>query len=123
MTATLNAYLHALAKGEWAQVCQYLDRGTHHLLQGMVAHSTGKLSGCGAAVKVLITSSTAERADPFISRGLAAVRVKYPTAFALFYGTNGAKYVMPMQIEGGKWKVTQMAPLPYPLGTPEQPVP
>lgn len=119
----LRGFLRARANGEWATACDYLARPQQHILDGIAAHTDGKHADCAAALEGLMTAPAAERADPFDSRGLAALRVKYPTAFALFYGTNGAKYVMPMQDEHGKWKMTQLAPLPYPLGTQEQRVP
>lgn len=117
--AALSAFLRARANGQWATVCEYLARSSRHMPEELAAHSNGKLHGCGSALQELMTGSAAERADMFSSHGLASLRIKYPTAFALFYGTDGTKYVMPMQREGSKWKMTQMSPLPYPLGEPE----
>ncbi len=57
----------------------------------------------------------AERVDT-LTNGVAALRIEEKTAFALFYGPNAEKYVIPMQNEDGAWKMTQIAPLHYPLG-------
>jgi hypothetical protein len=44
-----------------------------------------------------------------------ALRVKGKSAFVLFDGPKASKYVMPMLSEAGAWKVSQLAPLAYPL--------
>jgi hypothetical protein len=114
--AALAAFLHARASGEWSRVCSYLARPNLRMLEGLVKHSQGKLVGCGAALKALLTGPASERAYP-LTNGLAALRINGKTAFALFYGPHAQKFVMPMRNEGGAWKMTQDAPLPYPLGT------
>ncbi len=113
--AALAAFLHARASGEWSRVCSYLARPTLHMLEGFAKHSQGKRAGCGAALKGLLTGPASERAYP-LTNGLAALRIHGKTAFALFYGPHAQEFVMPMQSEGGAWKMTQDAPLPYPLG-------
>ncbi len=121
--AALTAFLRARANGEWSKMCKYLSRPNLRLFHGFAEHSKGRAMDCGAVLAALQKkSSAAERADPLTS-GLAALRIKGKSAFALFHGANNNKYVMPMQNEGGAWKVTQLAPLPYPLGTPSNGVP
>jgi hypothetical protein len=118
--AALTAYMRARARGEWSKMCEYLARPIHRQMESFIKTSKGKLNGCGPVLSKLITGPPSERADT-LTDGVAALRVKEKTAFALFYGPNTVKYVMPMQSEGGAWKMTQLAPLPYPLGTPAPP--
>lgn len=116
-TAALAAFLRARAHGEWAKVCTYLTRAIRREMEGFAKSSTAKTKDCGAALGALQRGSAAERADA-LTGGVVSVRVKGTSAFVLFLGPHGSKYVMPMQNEGGGWKVTQTAPLAYPLGTP-----
>jgi hypothetical protein len=60
--------------------------------------------------------SAGERADPLVG-GLAALRIEGETAFALFYGPGSQQYMMPLRSEGGGWKVTQIEPVPWPVGS------
>jgi hypothetical protein len=116
--AALTTFLRARANGEWSKMCRYLARPNLRLLDGFARNPKGKSMDCGSVLAALQKkASSAERADPLIS-GLAALRIKGKSAFALFHGANNNKYVMPMQNEDGAWKMTQLAPLPYPLGTP-----
>jgi hypothetical protein len=118
--AALTAFLRARANGEWSKMCKYVARPNLRLLEGFARNPKGKSMDCGSVLAALQKkASSAERSDPLTS-GLAALRIKGKGAFALFHGANNNKYVMPMQNEGGKWKMTQMAPLPYPLGAPAQ---
>lgn len=115
--AALTAFMRARARGEWAKVCEYLARPNHKFLESFMKASKGKIKSCGAALGGLMTGPASSRADT-LTHGVSALRIKGKTAFALFYGSGSSKYVMPMRNEGGAWKMTQLAPLPYPLGTP-----
>ncbi len=111
----LGAYLSARAGGEWAGACA--------LMASQVQKQLGALSGsdgesCAAAYAKLSSGiSASERASPLIG-SLAALRVEGENAFALFYGPGARQYMMPLRSEGGAWKVTQIAAIPYPVGAP-----
>ena len=112
----LAAYLKARAGGEWARACVYLARSTRKRLEGYAGAAKGGSGGCGMLLGALSTGAAVDRADPLTGGGrVVALRVQGESAFALFYGANGSKYVMPMASERGQWKVGQVAPLAYPL--------
>jgi hypothetical protein len=117
--ATLEAFMKARAKGEWATVCDDLSRATRHPLEVIAMHSNGKLPGCGPVLAELLKQqgAAAEQRTDTLTNGVAALRIDGVSAFALYYGPGADKYVMPMQNEAGTWKMTQLAPLRYPLGT------
>jgi hypothetical protein len=119
--AALAAYLRARAGGDWSRACSYLAVATRGELERLAGPSKGGSEGCGMALAALShgggRGSSQSRADP-LTAGVAALRVRGKSAFALFHGPNNSKYVMPMISEGGAWKMSQLAPLPYPLGTP-----
>jgi hypothetical protein len=111
----LTAFMRARAKGEWSKACDYLARPTRRQLESFAKRSGDTPNGCGPVFAALMSSHEAERTDT-LTNGVAALRIKEMTAFALFYGPNAEKYVMPMQNEEGAWKMTQITPLHYPLG-------
>lgn len=115
--AALRAYLAARAQGDWSAACSGLAASVRKQVQAFAAASKAK--GCAPLYKAFSSGTpAAARANPL--RGpLAALRIKGKGGFALFYGPKGPseKYVMPMAAEGGAWKVTQLAPIAYPLGS------
>lgn len=117
----LGAYLLARARGQWSTACAYLTSETRTKLEAFAGSSNGKPGGCGPAYRALTGPTPAAARADVLSGGLAALRIKGEKAFALFYGPHAQKYMMPMASEGGAWKVTQIAPLPYPLGRPVGP--
>jgi hypothetical protein len=91
-------------------------------MEGFAKGTSAKIKGCGQVIGALQRGGTAERADP-LTHGVVALRVKGKQAFALFHGPKGSKYVMPMLKEHGAWKMGDVAPLPYPIGTPSPAAP
>lgn len=116
--ADLSAYLEARAKGDWSGACAHMAVTMRKQLQLLGGGGKGKAKSCGAVYKLLAGRGSASmRANP-LSGGIVSLRVKEDRGFALFYGSHHQRYVMPMAREGGAWKVTQIAPMPYPLGSP-----
>jgi hypothetical protein len=115
--AALRAYLTARAKGDWQAACAGLAATTR---QGIERLGGASKKGCAALYAALSSRiPAAARAIP-LTGALVSLRVKGRSGFALFYGPRGKaeKYVMPMAREGGAWRVTQLAPIRYPLGAP-----
>ena len=115
-TAALGAYLQARAGGDWSTACSQLAKTVQKQIQ-LLAGAQGKGGGCATAyAKLSAQVPAAQRADP-LRGNLAAFRVKGDKAFALFYGPGRQQYMVPMAREAGAWKVTQLAPIPYPVGS------
>lgn len=115
-SAVLAAYLHDRANGSWTQACNYLAAATNRQLALFGKAAKGGAKGCGAVLAALSRGPAAARADVYTG-SLVALRIKGKNAFALFHGPHNSKYVMPMIDENGAWKVSQLAPLAYPLGS------
>jgi hypothetical protein len=113
----LAAFLRARADGEWSKACIYLTAPTRRQLKTFARASQGKSKGsCGPALAALSTREPVAARIDTLTSGIAALRVQGQSAFALYHGPNNTRYVMPMINENGIWKVSQLAPLPYPLG-------
>lgn len=117
--AALSAYLQARSKGEWGRTCPYLSASLSARIKQLGAASKPEQS-CAAVIATYSRGPAASHADT-LTHGLAALRVKGQSAFALYYGPRRQKYVMPMASEAGTWKVTQLSPIAYPPGTPALP--
>jgi hypothetical protein len=107
----LSGYLQARESENWPTACAAMSAQ----LVKQVALLSGK-TGCATASTALAEKgSAAERADPMVG-GIVSLRVESPHAFALFYGSGKQQYMMPLEEDGGGWTVTQIAPLPWPIG-------
>ena len=113
--AVLAGYLAARAADDWEKQCRYLAKATLKPLEQLAANSPqlqGK--GCAALLEELsdgIPAST--RTDP-MSAGLGSLRSEDDRAFALFHGSKGVDYFIPMSKEGEDWKVAALAPSEFP---------
>ncbi len=118
---TLAAYLGARARAQWSTACTFLSRQVRAQLESLARTSKGKVKGCSAVLAALENRTPpGARADTFV-HGLASLRVKGPRGFALYYGPHRQQYVLPLASETGTWKVTQLAPIPYPIDSPTSP--
>lgn len=112
----LAAFLQASANSEWSRACSYLTSPTRDQLETFAKNSKGKTKNCGPILAALLAGPTATRENT-LTTSIAALRINGNAAFALLHGPNASKYVMPMQNENGAWKMSQITPVPYPLGT------
>ncbi len=114
--AALSGYLAARAEGAWAAACALMSASVAKQLEAL-SGETGVGQGCAAAyAKLSEHVPAAARADP-LTQGLAALRIESPHAFALFVGPGEQQYMMPLEEEGGGWKVTQIEPVRWPVGS------
>jgi hypothetical protein len=115
--AVLSGYLGARASGDWAGACSLMSASVRGQIAVLAGESSGGRSSCAAAyAKLSERIPASERADPLVA-GLTALRVESPHAFALFYGPGSQQYMMPLEEEGGDWRVTQIAAVPWPIGS------
>jgi hypothetical protein len=118
--AALAAYLRARSKGDWSAACSYLLPTVRTQLEKLAGASKGKVKGCTGVLAALEAHTPPIARADALGHSLAALRIKDGHGFALFYGPHNQKYVMPMSEEGGAWKVGQLAPIAYPLGSQPQ---
>jgi hypothetical protein len=116
-TAVLRRYLQARAGGNWGAACSYMERTMRARLEalGGKGRSGAAPHGCAQIARLLNRGAAPGSLANPLRGGLAAFRVKGEKAFALFYGPRRQQYVMPMVLEAGQWKITQIAPVPWPI--------
>jgi hypothetical protein len=111
----LSGYLRARAAENWSAACAAMSSQVAKQLAVLSGQST-KPDCVKAYAALAEKGSAAERADPMVG-GIVSLRVESPHAFALFFGPGKQQYMMPLEEEGGAWKVTQIAPVPWPVGS------
>lgn len=112
--AVLAGYLRAREAEDWSAACAAMSTQVAKQL-ALLSGQSGKTDCAKAYAALAEHRSAAERANPMVG-GLVALRVESPHAFALFYGSGKQQYMMPLEEEGGGWKVTQIAAVPWPIG-------
>ena len=117
-TTALSSYLAARAAGEWSTACAEMAATVTKQLELLAGEAGGAKPSCvDAYAKLSERVPASQRVSP-LSGGLTALRVEGDKAFALFYGPHEQQYMMPMVSEGGAWKVNQIEPIPWPVGSP-----
>jgi hypothetical protein len=110
----LAGYLKAREAEDWPAACAAMSAQAAKQLAPFAGRSGN--GDCAKALAALTRKgSVAERADPMVG-GIASLRIESPHAFALFYGPGKQQYMVPLEEEGGAWKVTQIAPVEWPVG-------
>lgn len=99
----LEENLKARAARDFAGQCSSLTKGAIKVVDSAptILHPEGcakdlEAQANGAPESVLANSLTGP---------IDALRIKGEKAFALYHGTHGKDYAMPMEKEGGEWKV------------------
>lgn len=112
--ASLRSYLEARAGGDWSAACERMAATVQKQLALLGSERGGSCAAAYAKIASRVPDSV--RANP-LTGGLTAFRVESPHAFALFYGPKRQQYMMPMVSEGGAWKVNQIDPIAWPIGS------
>jgi len=117
--ASLAAYLRAREAGDWSAACAQMAATLKRQLALLAGSEKG--DGCAAAyAKLAAKISASARANPLRS-SITAFRVQGDKGFVLFYGTHDQQYMLPTVLESGTWKVSQLEPIPWPIGAQPQP--
>jgi len=108
-------FMRARAKGNWAGVCTYLAATTLKPLEELTARSPQfKGKSCGELLETVTGNLPASARASNISGGIDSLRVEGERGFALYHGTDGKDYFLPLVKEDGEWKVGATAPSEIP---------
>jgi hypothetical protein len=102
----LHSFYLARAAGDWSRACSYLAAAVTKQFEGLASRSP-QLKGkdCGAVLHALTNPLPAavEREITLVDAG--SLRQEGERAFLIYRGAEGKAYAVPMQLEGGAWKV------------------
>jgi hypothetical protein len=96
--------LEARETGDWASQCATLNRVGEKEIPGVgeEERECSKLLGVFAQP----INGTKEVREDQLSDSIAALRVDGEKGYALFHGKDGKDYALPLEKEGGTWKVS-----------------
>ncbi|MGC1165181.1 MAG: hypothetical protein WA862_03655 [Solirubrobacterales bacterium] len=113
--AALAGYLRARSEDDWAGQCAYLAAATVAPLEELAMRSPQiKGKGCAAVLPALTAGAPKSTRANTMTAGIASLRFEGDRGFALYHGTRGVDYFVPMTREGGEWKVGALAPTEFP---------
>jgi hypothetical protein len=103
----IEASFQARATADWAAQCATL---TAEVVKQVEENASvfGSKPGCVKALEAQANGAPeAARANP-MEGPVVVLRTYDPKAFAFFHGTRGKDYVVPMEKEGGVWKLAAL---------------
>lgn len=106
----LEENLKARAAADWARQCATLTAIRIAQIE-TDAPNFGGGKGCVVTLREQaepLAASKAARANT-MTEPIAVLRVKGRRGYALYHGAGGKDYAMPMEKEGGEWKVAELA--------------
>ncbi len=109
----VTGYLRARAAGHASSACAYLTVGMRRQLRVLARAAHGP-RGCGPILAALSPEGPARSHAEMPATGVSALRTRGANAFVLFHAAGAAGYVMPLRWEADEWKMTKLAPIPYP---------
>jgi hypothetical protein len=111
--SSINALYAAISSGNWAAICEkYLSKKNIEQIE-LIAEKSPQVKGqsCAEVLGGLNQVSGGESPDK-PKGGIASLRIEGDTAFAIYRGTDGKGYALPLIREGGQWKLTALGPTP-----------
>lgn len=109
-SAALEGFMAGRASGDWQAACANLSKGTIEPIEKLLAPGKGCAETLSTAAKRLPASAL----ENTMTGPIDSFRFEGETGFALYHGTGGVDYAMPMAKEGGAWKVTLLEPTELP---------
>ncbi len=104
----LEGNLEARAVGEWAKQCASLTKAIRKEVEEEISfYGPKNQNSCARSLSAQARPASATRAirSNTLTGPIDALRVKGERGYALYHGTQGKDYAMPMEKEDGEWKV------------------
>ena len=115
VSTVLSGYMEARAEGDWAKQCTLLAKTAVAPLEQLATRSPQfKGKGCAAVLESLLGTTPASTRANTLTDGVSSFRFEADRGFALYHGTGGVDYFMPMVEEDGQWKIGAFAPNEFP---------
>lgn len=109
-SAVLEENLEARAAGDYAGQCATLARSVVKRLEQ--AQPAVGSKGCPGTLEVEAQGAPAYILENTLTPPLEFLLVEGKEGFAIWHGTDGGDYAMPMEKEGSEWKVASVTTIP-----------
>lgn len=113
-SSTLQAYMKARAGEDHQTVCASLSKAAVKQLRDLAeaVGGVGPGDSCVAIFTAIDKQTPASARENTMTGPISSLRVEGDRAFALYHGTRNTDYTIPMEREGGSWKVGALVPFP-----------
>jgi hypothetical protein len=105
--------LTAREKEDWATVCASLSKPVLAPIEKLVSQNPEfKGKGCAAIFATASKRGDAPQYKSNFDPPLSSFRVQGSKGYAIYNGTSGGAFALPMLREGGAWKVNSFETMP-----------
>ena len=111
--AAVHGFFDARVRGDWETACSYLAKDVSKSLVELTGNSE-ELQGedCAGIMEALSQGAPQSAFKAAAVADIGSLRVEGERAFVLYRGSGGTVFAMPMQNEGGSWKLGSLAGTP-----------
>jgi hypothetical protein len=107
---TVSALLAARAKEDWAGTCAPLSKLMLDKLERLATNSTSlKDTSCPSFLEAFVVLSPQDKKESGEIEG-GSLRHQGAKGYLIYSGSEGVVNAMPLDREGGKWKVAALSP-------------
>ncbi|MGB8500013.1 MAG: hypothetical protein WCD85_18690 [Pantoea agglomerans] len=111
----VEGFMKARAAGDWAVECSYAAREVIQQIEEFFANNPQmKGKSCGVLLAGLSEAQPKKTLRNNLGDSIDSLRVEGTKGFAIYHGTDGGEYAIPMALEDGDWKVAYLAPTKLP---------
>lgn len=113
---TIHAWLRARAVQDWKKDCSYFSR-TYQKNLTVDAHAVthGRAKNCPQALAYFKHEASGDYVDnlrgPVVSLRVGVDKGQLNQGWAQYHGTDGKDWIVPLEREGGLWKVSIATPI------------
>jgi hypothetical protein len=120
-TDLIARWMRARAATDWAKDCSYFSRGyareitedAHSVSHGkekVKSYAAGKQKSCAEALAYFGEEASGDYRNTFGKGPVASLRIDTTHGYAQYHGNDGKDYVVPVALEGGKWRISNTRP-------------
>lgn len=111
-SATIAAWMRARAVQAWAKDCSYFSRYyTKNITKDAHSVTNGRVKSCPEALAYFKHDASGDYVNTFKGTTVASLRIGEGHGYAQYHGNDGKDWIVPVNRENGKWKVSAAAPL------------
>ncbi|HYH54087.1 MAG TPA: hypothetical protein VD761_08145 [Solirubrobacterales bacterium] len=120
-TAVIAAWLRARAAKDWARDCSFFSRPFDRMLtEDANTVTKGRVKTCAEALAYFKGHASGDFRNTLGGSQIDSLRVGEGQkvdgnfglmAFAQYHGTDGKDWVVPLEREGGEWKIAKAGPI------------
>jgi hypothetical protein len=105
----VHGFFVARAEEQWSTACSYLAKSNVGQLEQIARQAKSASTDCAAGLAAFTRPLPAELEREITTVDAGSLRREGEQGFLVYYGAGGDTYAMPLQEEGGSWKVTALS--------------